>query len=394
MARCCTGRVGGVERMSTREEIINLIKAAGKYELGEENCEGMNAYAFPGRHLPLNRDVFLKVYHADASSSEIFREPRFLVEATKGGTKPGNLVEVYDAEFLGGDQFVLVAMEYVKGGSLLKRIEAGGPLALMDAIRAAVGLLHGVAQLHAAGFVHRDIKPANILLARQGSSLIPKLGDFGSVARLAAPNATVTASKHSALYVPPEGWAEPSQYGILSDLYQVGMVLHEMANGPLPYSAESHLDRAARSELKQRGFSMLKAMDDYDACKLVEAAIARRTSKGKLLELGPKQPYIPRQLRHVISKATSPSPQDRYQTASEFIGALETLSFPNWHPVNGSIFEALAWNGRDWRIETLAKPTSADRFVVRMAPPGAQTFRRRAVTQDILKAADFVARGK
>ena len=66
-------------------------------------------------------------------------------------------------------------MEFVKGGSLLKQLESG-PLRLMDAIHVAVGILHGVAQLHAADLVHRDIKPANILLAGQGLLVYPEVG--------------------------------------------------------------------------------------------------------------------------------------------------------------------------------------------------------------------------
>lgn len=380
--------------MSTRDEIVSLIKAAGKYELGDENCEGMNAYAFCARHLPLDREVFLKVYDADTESAELFREPRFLVEATKGGGRARNLVVVQDAEILGDDQFVLVAMEFVKGGSLLKQLESG-PLRLMDAIQVAVGILHGVAQLHAADLVHRDIKPANVLLARQGHRFIPKLGDFGSVAKLSSQNATVSASRHSALYVPPEGWGEPSQYGTRSDLYQVGMVLHELVNGALPYEAASHLDREAFLELKQRGAVSLKDLDDFEACKLVERAIARRASRGKLLELGLQQPYEPRALRHVIRKATAPSADDRYQTASEFIGALGALSFPNWRPLNGgNAFEALAWNARDWRIETAGAVSGEGAFVIRRSPLGTQNFRRWAVAPTISRAAETVAKAR
>src|SRR4051812_40081463 len=143
---------------NTRDEIVGLIQAAGKYELRDENREGMNAYAFIARHRPLDKDVFLKVYDADTQSAELFREPRFLLEATTAGDQNRNLVEIYDAELL-GDQYVLVAMEYVDGGSILRHL-APGPLGLMDALGSAVGILHGIARLHAAGLVHRDIKPA------------------------------------------------------------------------------------------------------------------------------------------------------------------------------------------------------------------------------------------
>lgn len=335
--------------MSTRDEIVALIKAAGKYELRDESNEGMNAYAFFAHHRPLDKPVFLKVYDADTESAEIFREPRFLVEATRAGDRSQNLVEVYDAEML-GQEFVLVSMEYVDGGSILGRLQSG-PMRLMDAVAITVEILHGVAQLHAAGLVHRDIKPANVLLSHKGNGYVPKLGDFGSVAKLTSPNATVSASRHSALYVPPEGWLQEPSYGTRSDLYQVGMVLHELANGPLPYSFEAHLDREAAAELKKKGLSCISDLDPFDRSCLVDQAIARRASKAKLLALRPPQPYEPRVLNRIIRKATAPSPDDRFQTASEFIGALETLSFPNWEPADVDCIEARGWRNWDWRIE-------------------------------------------
>src|SRR5260370_17570622 len=216
--------------MSTsRDELVALIAANGKYLLRQENNEGMNAFSFLARHLSLDRETFLKVYDADRANSEVYQEPRFLVEATRGRDGSGNLVEIYDAERLGQD-YVLLAMEYVSGGSLLNRITCGR-FALMDSGKVAVGILHGVAQLHSKMLVHRDIKPANVLVTQVGSTLIPKLGDFGSVARLTSSSGYVSASRHSALYVPPEGWANPSVYTTRSDLYQVGIVLHEMVNG-------------------------------------------------------------------------------------------------------------------------------------------------------------------
>jgi serine/threonine protein kinase len=374
---------------TTRDDIIALVKAAGKYELHDENTEGMNAYAFSARHRPLDRDVFLKVYDVDPSSAELFREPRFLVEVTHGDDKASNLIEIYDAELL-GDQYVLVAMEYVDGGSILRQLE-GGPLGLMDAIGSAVGILHGVARLHAGGLVHRDIKPANVLLTRRGGPWVPKLGDFGSVARLSSPSATVSASRHSALYVPPEGWDEPSRYGTRSDLYQVGMLLHEMVNGSLPYDSAAHLDREALAEIRKYGALSLKEIDCVVACRVVERAIARRSSKHTLLDLGSQHPCEPKALRRIIRRATQPSPDCRFQTASEFIGALDPLSFPNWVFKQAEQVAAAAnWRGWDWQIELNRKAGSDDGWIIRKARAGTEHFRRCGSAPSIRDAAELV----
>ena len=232
---------------ATREEIRRLIAATGKYRLHAENTEGANSYAFRAHHLPLDEPVFLKVIDADPNEN-LFAEPRLLMEATKAAGDDSNLVRVYDAQRL-GHAYVVIAMEYVEGGSILSRLKAG-PLPLMEAVRAAVGILHGVAQLHQALLVHRDIKPANVLLSKRYGRIWPKITDFGSVAKLAHAKASVTASRHSALYVPPEGWATPSRYDSRSDLYQAGLVLFEMVHGALPYDADSYLDLEAKRELQ------------------------------------------------------------------------------------------------------------------------------------------------
>ena len=120
------------------QAIAQLINQTGKYRLESENKEGANAYAFRAHHLPLNVPVFLKVIDADPSQ-DLFAEPRLLVEATGATEGESNLVRVYDAQTL-GNEHVLMAMEWVAGGSILSKIRSG-PMPLMEAIVAAIGIL-------------------------------------------------------------------------------------------------------------------------------------------------------------------------------------------------------------------------------------------------------------
>lgn len=372
--------------MTTRQEIRSLIEATGKYELIAENDEGANAYAFRALHRPLNQPVFIKVYDADPDG-DLFAEPRLLVEATHDDGRESNLVRVYDAERL-GDDYVLVAMKFIDGGSVLSRL-ANGPLPLMGAVAAAVGILHGVSQLHQALLVHRDIKPANVLLSQRHGRIWPKITDFGSVARLSHPGDVVTASRHSALYVPPEGWGSPSVFDVRSDLYQVGLVLSEMVHGALPYKDDAYLDREAQREMKGIGATCLDDIEWFERCQMINRALARAAHSGRILTLGPKQPYVPKRLARVINKATSCCPEDRYQTASEMIGDLEVLHLPDWIPeLACDEYRAASWDRWDWSVTK--DPKDASQWVVLRAREGTGNYRRWSMAQSARAACRLV----
>jgi len=361
---------------ATEQRICSGIECVGKYEILERNNEGMNAYAFRARHIPLGIDIFLKVYDADHRSQELFREPRFLIEATRNRDGSGNLVEIRDAELL-YDEFVLVAMEYVNGGSLLNTIQ-GTPLGQMDAIHLAVNILHGVSQLHSQNLLHRDIKPANVLLESRYDNFWPKLGDFGSIVRLQEGEVAATASKHSALYVPPEGWEDPSQYFATSDLYQVGLVLHEMVNGPLSYDGSAYLDRFSGPEIRSFGGKIITDLHSADITTVENSAIYRQAKRGGIIKKGPQQPYVSPRLKKVIKKTLSSNHGNRYATASELIGVLEGLTLPNWQPTSEepNIYMAKGWCGFDWRIEASPKRKEAGQFIIRRTKQGKDNYRR------------------
>jgi serine/threonine protein kinase len=217
----------------------------------------------------------------------------------------------------------------------------------MDAVRMAGDVIRGVTVLHAQDLVHRDLKPANILRDRQRG--IAKITDFGSIAELDEAGVSVRTSKRSALYIPPEGWADPPQHERTSDLYQIGMVLHELVNGPLPYGADAHLDAEASRRIRALGGNRLVDVDPFEATSIVNAAIARRACKRKLLSLVASQPYMPDALTRLIRKATAPAVRDRFASSTDFLAALERIEAPNWRQVDG-VFCAQAWRGYDWII--------------------------------------------
>lgn len=356
--------------MSKSDEIKALIETTGKYSVLSEFNEGANGYAFKARHKHLERDIFLKIIDADTEVEKTFAEPKALMDALSAGTCE-NLVRLHDAEHL-TQNYILMAMEFVDGGSLNGLITRRS-LGQMEAVRLALGVLAGLGHLHVARFLHRDVKPGNLLVSTAANGLVPKLGDFGSVRRLEAENTCVKASCHSALYRPSEAWGDNGWFTFSSDLYQAGICLYEMVNGPLPYTVESYLDAQSRKIMKQKEVSSLDELEAFERSQIADGCLERRIKSGKLLELALPQPYLSGRLIRIINKATAVQAADRYQDAFEFHNALQAFSAPNWRPAHLG-YTADSWKGWDWQV-TSAHSASKTGWCILRARSGTKKFR-------------------
>ncbi len=146
-----------------------------------------------------------------------------------------NIVRIYDIGV--ADDHLFLAMEYFPGGDLRARMKRPMPwpeaLAYLRQMAAALGALHAV------GVLHRDVKPGNLLLREDGSAAFI---DFGLARQLGLESditgiGTIFGTPH---YMSPEqGHGSPLDER--SDLYSLGVVLHEMLTGEKPYTAEAPL---------------------------------------------------------------------------------------------------------------------------------------------------------
>lgn len=367
--------------MTKSDEIKSLIESAGKYKVLSEFNEGANGYAFKARHQHLDRDIFLKVVDADTEAERTFAEPRALMDAISGG-RCENLVRLHDAEHLTPD-FILMAMEFVEGGSLNGLIEERS-LGQMDAVRLMLGVLAGLGHLHAARFLHRDVKPGNLLVSSTAAGRVPKLGDFGSVRRLHGDDTHVKASRHSALYRPPEAWGDEGIFTFSSDLYQAGVCLYEMVNGPLPYTLEPYLDAYSKKLMKDLGVSSLDELDSFNRSQVADGCLERRIKNCKLLEMTPPRPYLSARLGKILRKVTSVDWLDRYQNAFEFTNALQAFAAPNWK-LSTIGFTADGWKGWDWKV--IPAGSAASDWSVSRSKRGSGKFRAYGATHPSAKVA-------
>src|SRR5690606_752523 len=127
-------------------------------------------------------------------------------------------------------------MELLKGASLERVVDVGGPQPPGRVARILHMACGALSEAHAIGLIHRDIKPANIMLCTQGGERdVVKLLDFGLVKDVQV-DRQVQLTRASALtgtpqYMAPESIRAPESVDARADLYALGAVAYFLLAG-------------------------------------------------------------------------------------------------------------------------------------------------------------------
>jgi tRNA A-37 threonylcarbamoyl transferase component Bud32 len=213
--------------------VAETPKKIGRYEIAERVGRGGMGVVYRGRDPVLDREVAIKVMHADFSDDESAR-PRFFREARAAARlQHRNIVTIF--EFNEEDDVPYIAMEFLRGRSLSARVASLPPLTLIEKLDVVDQLCTGLSFAHSQGVVHRDVKPANVWIQDDGAV---KLLDFG-IAKVSSATMTRGADvMGSAPYMAPEQ-IEGKQVDGRADIFSAGVVLYELLSGRKPFPGES-----------------------------------------------------------------------------------------------------------------------------------------------------------
>ncbi len=142
-----------------------------------------------------------------------------------------NVCRLYDIGETDGHHFLV--MEYVDGEDLASLLRRIGRLPGDKATDLARGLCAGLAAAHDKGIIHRDLKPANVMVDGRGHA---RIADFG-LAALASGGSAADMSG-TPQYMAPEQLTGQGA-SLRSDVYALGLVLHEMLTGKRVFDAKS-----------------------------------------------------------------------------------------------------------------------------------------------------------
>ncbi len=141
-----------------------------------------------------------------------------------------SVIRIFRKDAVGNYRYM--EMEYLPGGDLAEQMRRGGPLPASTALDIADQVLEALQVIHGAGVVHRDIKPGNVLFTWDRS---PRLIDLGIARNLPAAGAPATSTGRLGTegYMAPEQ-ARGGRVDERTDIYGVGVLLHEMITGLRP----------------------------------------------------------------------------------------------------------------------------------------------------------------
>jgi serine/threonine protein kinase len=294
------GRARASSHVPSADDDLIGRRLFGDYVIRKKLGEGGMGAVYLAEHPGIEQKIAVKVLHGYAAQNdELVQRFNREAKAIARLTHP-NIIRVF---IFGStdDGLIYLAMEFVEGRPLRDIMIDIGRLEELRAISIMRQALHALNEAHELGIVHRDLKPDNIMLTKfRGVEEFVKVLDFG-IAKVKEPDGSSAKLTQAGVvygtpeYLSPEQ-AQAKELDGRSDLYSMGIILYELVTGVVPFQSTTAV--------------AVLASHVYDEPK-APSQVARHS-------ISPK-------MEQVIMKAIRKDPNQRYQTAMDFLRDLESL---------------------------------------------------------------------
>ena len=271
----------------------------GRYRIQKLLGRGGMGSVYLAEHISIEKKVAVKFLRAEfVEKPDILK--RFHREAkTAVSIRHRNIIDVSDMGISEANEPYIV-MEYLEGESLAAMIKRTGPISLSAACAVMEPVLSALLAAHEKGVIHRDLKPENIFLAyEEAQTPLVKIIDFGISKLTSSEHSNVTMTGMmigTPAYMSPEQIRGKREVDHRCDIWAMGVVLYEMLTGRLPFTGDNSV-------------SLLAAVMTDDPTP-------------------PKISYedFPAEAEPLLMKVLSKNPENRPQSAAEFLDELKALS--------------------------------------------------------------------
>lgn len=213
-----------------------------------------------------------------------------------------NITSYHDSGeiILNNKRYAYIVFDFISGETVAEKVTREQRCSVYDAKQIVLGVLNGLKYLHSLQrpVIHNELTIQNVMLDMTSGIPVAKMIDFGYARYMDMGISAFDKDGLNLFYVAPE--ALNGDYSVRSDLFSVGVMLYHLLYGMLPY----HVDLSDCSNMSEKLDAILEArqrplrIPDIDIFELDE------------------------QLLNIISKALSINVDDRFQSADEFIKAL------------------------------------------------------------------------
>lgn len=261
---------------------------AEKYRVDSLLRSGDLGAFYRGRHLFMDKPVTLKVLPPALALDEHIRD-LFTAEAKNSSALAHpNILAVTDFG-ANRDESYYIVFEGFDGEPLSHAITRGGQFSTDRAISISRHVAEALNAAHENGFIHGNLTPDSILGSYSPTGETVKVFDFKPISDRQAD----AGSPINVAYLAPEQFSGLTNLDGRADIYSLGIILYQMLAGEVPFKGETPTD------------VMLKHAEEIPAA------------------LNTFRKDVPPSLEAAVQKALAKNPDERYQTAEEFIAELD-----------------------------------------------------------------------